>query len=197
MQRVYVFDVDGTIIDGDSLRGLVKYLVPGFLHRMKIWMRLMPKLFAGSLTGDLAPAKLALLSALWKGKKKLAMQQEGRAYFEAALNKTVKKKAVSYMAELKVREPTAIIVLLSASCGEWLQPVADFFEAGLIATELEYDGNLIFTGNYSSPNCKGQEKVRRLLQKFPPTQYEFVCFGNSAADKALKSVSQQFFYRYF
>ncbi len=109
----------------------------------------------------------------------------------------IKPNALEHIKSLQQNKPEEAILLLSASCREWLIHLSTFLNAGLICTELDYSAEKLFTGKFATPNCKGKEKVKRLLEKYPANQFEFICYGNSSADKELQSISKEFYYRYF
>ena len=53
-------------------------------------------------------------------------------------------------------------------------------------TECIRNKNRKLTGNFSSKNCYGQEKVNRLLEKEPDrTNYILYAYGDSAGDKEI------------
>ena len=197
-QTIHVFDVDGTITHGDSFIGLLRHFEPDRLLRCMMWAIMAKKILLGIVKRDLSQAKLALLAHIWRGRRKNAIELDCTAYFNQTLRHDIRLKAYAYIMDLKRHQPGEKIVLLSASCTEWLAPLANYLEAhDLICTRLQYDKAGIFKGLYATPNCKGEEKLRRLLEKYPTSGYEFVCYGNSPADKYLKTISKQFYYRYF
>ncbi|MEO7309055.1 MAG: HAD-IB family phosphatase [Chitinophagaceae bacterium] len=196
-QTVHVFDVDGTITGSDSFIILLRYFMPSLFTRLGAWLRVTPVLIKCIFIGDLSQTKLALLSQIWKGQAKEDIYQRCQLFFNQQMKADLRLSAFKYIMELKDKQPDQKIILLSASCREWLAPLADFFAAGLICTELQYDHQQRFTGEFATPNCKGKEKLRRLLNQYPASEYEFVCYGNSPGDKKLRSISKEFYYRYF
>ena len=194
---IHVFDVDGTIIKSDSFILLLNHFVPKTLGRMAMWMSVAKPLLLGFLKSDLSLAKLALLSHIWTGKRKEIIEANCADFFLHTLKKDIRPAALVYLLKLGEQQSKEKIVLLSASCKEWLQPLATLLGADLICTELRYDSEDIFLGRYATPNCKGDEKVRRLLAKYPAEKFEFICYGNTPSDKKLKQISKAFYYRYF
>lgn len=57
-----------------------------------------------------------------------------------------------------------VVVLVSASLSPYLIPFGDLIEADVVlcATLEEFEGT--YTGNLVGPNCRGEEKVRRIEQ---------------------------------
>jgi phosphatidylglycerophosphatase C len=82
------------------------------------------------------------------------------------------------------------IVLVSASPALYLEVWAERagFDA-VLATELEFrDGQ--FSGHLASPNCRGQEKVRRLHQWFGEVRpHVLYAYGDSAGDQEMLALA--------
>lgn len=195
--ELHVFDVDGTLTRHDSLLLLVRFVQPAFYQQAGLWLSLLPIGCKAFLKGHAGLLKEALLYKLWKGLPKDEITKMTEAFFRQLLLNDVRKKASSYINRLREKDSNVKLVLLSASCREWLQPLANHLQADLICTELAYDRQQQFTGQFATPNCKGAEKVKRLLECYPANKYDFICYGNTASDKHLQSISKQFFYRYF
>ena len=196
-KTIHVFDVDGTLTNSDSLLLLLELECPSVFMRLRLWFSVLPTILTAIKKNDMGMIKLALLSKLWKGKSRLQIESTGKNLFAKKLKMNLRPNALTYINQLKQLQPNVLIVLLSASCKEWLQPLADYLQADLICTELEYDTDHRFIGRFATPNCKGPEKVKRLLQRYPASEYEFVCYADDESDKALQTISKQFFYRYF
>jgi len=196
-QTIHVFDVDGTITVSDSFMELLRYFNSSKLDWFYTWLRATPVLVSGILRRDLAEAKLFLLSRLWKGKRQQDIYHDCFFFFNNRMKPYLRLKACAHIEQLQQNKPDEKIVLLSASCREWIIHLAIYLDADLICTELKYDEQQQFTGLYATPNCKGIEKKRRLLEKYPADKFEFVSYGNTSGDKALRCISKQFFYRYF
>jgi HAD superfamily phosphoserine phosphatase-like hydrolase len=89
-------------------------------------------------------------------------------------------------------------MIISASMENWIKPWADVYGIGhVIATTVEIkDGRL--TGRFSSPNCHGKEKVRRLFETMGSLdQYHICSYGDSKGDQDLLDLSDEPFYRVF
>lgn len=194
---IHVFDVDGTLTHHDTLLLLLKHFTPSFTKRMMLWLSIIPIVIPAILQGKGWKIKQALLGRLWKGWQQETIVASCTAFFNEMLKTNLREKSLQHIAQLKQNDPDLKIVLLSASCTEWLSPLAGFLKADLICTELQYDNDNLFTGRFATPNCKGKEKKRRLVAKYPADKYEFISYGNTKSDKQLQSVSRQFYYRYF
>ena len=88
------------------------------------------------------------------------------------------------------------VVVVSASIENWIAPI--MLKLGIekvIATKIEIDKEGKITGRFLTPNCKGKEKVIRLLREFPNRNtYNLYAYGDSNGDKELLSLAD---YKYF
>lgn len=57
--------------------------------------------------------------------------------------------------------------IISASLDLWLKPIARQLGVGLICTETETDSRGRLTGRFATPNCRGEEKLRRFAATVP------------------------------
>lgn len=89
------------------------------------------------------------------------------------------------------------VSLCSASPTLLLKPFAERLGVELIATELEIvDGKL--SGHILGRNCRRDEKVNRLVQRFGPLQHcHLRAWGNSSGDTELLGAAQEAHYRVF
>lgn len=190
-KTIHVFDVDGTIIYGDSLLQIWQFIETKFWRLQCQLISILPYI----IIGQHQKAKEKLLAKLLKGKSKDELDIIGNLFFEHVLKYKLKPKAVKKIIDLN--EKKIEIVLLSASCDMWLKPLAAYLSAALICTEIKFDAHKIFNGHFATPNCKSDEKVRRLLNKYSSLSYEFISYGDSKSDKKLIPISKTFYYRYF
>lgn len=91
------------------------------------------------------------------------------------------------------------VVVVSASIENWIAPI--MLKLGVekvIATKIEIDKDGKITGRFITPNCKGKEKVKRLLQEFPYRgKYELIAYGDSSGDKELLSFADKMYFKSF
>jgi HAD superfamily hydrolase (TIGR01490 family) len=181
---VAVFDVDHTLIPGDSLkrfawyiltRGDVKYrYLPGFSITMF-------KYGLGLASAEVL--KTALLRALLCGTRLAQAQEQAAQFTRECLIGNVYQKATERIKWHKERNHR--IVLLSASPEIYLKKFASLIGADtLICTRLvARDGCL--TGELAGENCKGEEKLKRLSSEATLRGADWDAsygYGNSAED---------------
>lgn len=85
------------------------------------------------------------------------------------------------------------VFIVSASIREWILPWAmnqGVKETNVIGTGMEVDTEGIITGRFSTPNCKGVEKVRRLKSVVTDLEeYEVYAYGDSAGDLQMLAIA--------
>ena len=93
-----------------------------------------------------------------------------------------------------------LVVILSASIENWVQLFASALQAeGLLGTQVEIQNNKL-TGIFSTPNCYGAEKVRRLKEWLRTSAIEhpyIIAYGDSRGDKELLEFADEQHYQQF
>lgn len=89
------------------------------------------------------------------------------------------------------------VVIISASLDLWVKPFFTDPRIAVVATRAEIvDG--LYTGRFSTPNCRGSEKLNRLRQLIPQSQWhQLIAYGNSDGDKALLQIADIAHFRPF
>ena len=184
---IAIFDFDGTIISRDSL--------PDFLIQTCGWKDFLLRLpwiillKGAALTGILSThrAKELVISSFLRGLKTEDFQR-------ACLKYASRIPTLVYPAALeeirKHQKEGNKIAIISASIPDWIRPWAKTVGISLVeGTELEIKKDII-TGRFSTPNCKGKEKVHRLQMLFPEVINETLyVYGDSSGDKELLALA--------
>ena len=89
------------------------------------------------------------------------------------------------------------VIVVSAMFEQVLQTWSTANQTELLATKLEVVNNRL-TGNFSSRNCYGHEKVNRIKQTGILEQNPYIyAYGDSEGDEALLRIADLPFYRRF
>ena len=198
MKRIAVFDFDGTITRKDTLIEFIRFakgsaaLFWGLLLHLP-WLILM-KLHLY----DNGKTKECVFSWFFKGMSLEQFNELGRAFYQAQVDKLIYSEAKKKISEYKSQGD--IVVILSASIENWVQPFASALQAeGLIGTQAEVaEGKL--TGRFATPNCYGVEKVSRLkvwLEANVKEQPYIIGYGDSRGDKELLEFANEKHYKQF
>jgi HAD superfamily hydrolase (TIGR01490 family) len=182
-----LFDLDGTLTRGDTMLAFIrarsgpwKYLwmlipaaVVHALGRIRILpadagkRRLMRAAFAGVATGDVV--------------------RDAERFAKDKMPVLIREGAMECLRWHVAEGHRTIIV--SASCDVWLVPWCAAEALELIATGLEERGGR-YTGELSTSNCNGEEKVRRLRKILDPARYEHIyAYGDTPSDRPMLALA--------
>ncbi len=192
---VAFFDFDGTITTKDSFLEFVK-----FTHGKR---KAYTKLFANTIsilkfyTNNLNAQTLKeqLLTAFFKGISVEDFNNYCEAFCEKQLIHMLNTEALDKIKWHQKEKHQVYIV--SASIFSWIEPWAKKNNIITIATELEIIDHKI-TGKLKTKNCKGQEKVNRILKTINIQNVTHSYgYGDSDGDKELLDFVDEPFYRRF
>lgn len=196
MEKIAVFDFDGTITQKDTLLGFIKFskgrwaFYFGFMLFSPLIVAMKLKIYPNWKT------KQVLFSFFYKGYSIEKLNDLGKK-FSSEIDKILRPKALE---AIKLHKKNGDrIVIISASIENWIRYWAE--EAGVdivMATKIETNKNGLLTGKFLSKNCYGQEKVNRLLEMFPNrNDYELIVYGDSRGDKKLIEYADKGWYNKF
>ncbi len=192
---VAAFDFDGTITKRDTFAGFLFFSF-GYLKVFKGTVILLKVLLFNKL-GIVSnqKAKEQVFSYFFKGMS--IRQFEGLCKdYSGEIEKIVRPDAIKAIQWHQKNEHRVMII--TASVYNWIKPWAE--AKGImevIATQIEIS-NGILSGEFSSKNCRGQEKVERLQAVIPEIKKcELYVYGDSDGDKELLEIATKPFYRNF
>ena len=203
-RRITVFDFDGTLTTHDTLLLFIRFVC----GRRAFWwgmLRHAPLLLLMKLhLYNNGKAKERVFAHFFRGMS----QEQFNAHcdhFALHFQSILRPEGMATLRQLLSEGQQVYIV--SASIDRWVQP---FFRGTgyegtryenssitIIGTQIEtHDGKL--TGRFSTPNCYGEEKVRRLQQLVPNLQdYHLVAYGDSRGDRELMALADEAHYKPF
>ena len=139
--------------------------------------------------------KKVIITYFFKNIIAVDFKNKAKLFSSTILHKLIRKKALEKLAWHQTKGHT--IVIVSASINLWLQDWCKINNFGLIASELEIVNGRI-TGNLSSNNCYGPEKVRRISKKYDLSDYNYIyAYGNSRGDHEMLSIANEKNYKPF
>ena len=85
------------------------------------------------------------------------------------------------------------VYIISASMNEWILPWANLYQIDdIITTNVEVNVTNKLTGNFTTPNCYGLEKVKRFTEIEPMREsYYLYAYGNSSGDIPLLNFADE------
>ena len=220
MKKIFVFDFDGTITHADTLLAFIRFacgpvrMCMGFalyapllvLMKLKLYpnYKAKQKVFAHFFRG----MTLARFDALCT-----AFAQQGEHLLRPAARSFINT----------VRSEAYAMAIVSASIDNWVRPFAELYLQSsnpqdnsqnkyqsnpqnhkpslpiiVLGTKVEVDAAGCLTGRFSTPNCYGPEKVRRIEAVWPHReQYDVSAFGDSRGDKEMLAYADQAYFKPF
>lgn len=194
-EQIYIYDFDGTLTRRDSFLDFIRYtcgsrsLYCGLLLFSPLLILMKLRLYANGR------AKERLFTHFFQGMSIRVFDDLCAKYglSRADLLLDAARKAVNEVASNGYR-----IFIVSASVDRWVLPFfRDVPNVTVIGTQIEVENGLI-TGRFSTPNCYGAEKVRRIQALLPyREQYKLIAHGDSRGDKEMLNYADQGYFRPF
>lgn len=186
-RNVAVFDFDGTLIRGDSVVALLLYAgrrgcaSPFFLLRAAWYGALYHLKLTDALTAK--KASHSFLSRMDASQRETFLRDFARTLTERVFADGRKQMQAH-------RDQGDLVVLCSASCQCYMRYVAELLNVdALLCTPCAPDGNVL------GPNCRGEEKVRRvdawLADNGLTRSAVAAAYGDTAGDAPILRVSRQ------
>lgn len=175
-KSIAFFDFDGTMSRGDSLFVFLKFLV----GKSRFYWGMISNLHSllGYSLGLLSNtrAKQKVVAYFLKGMSERELIQKCQDFIPT-LESIIKQNALQRIHWHLDRGDKVAIVSATFSC--YLKPLAQRLGVDCLATELEIKEGVL-TGEFATPNCYGEEKVRRICEKYNLEQYqEIYAYGDS------------------
>lgn len=192
---IAAFDFDGTLTYRDSFLPFLNFVVGSTLKRKNLCLESFH--FFQYLLGYLSRQQLkeALLTRFLKGKGRREMKMYAERYAKEFLPTLLRPQAIDRIRWHKNQGHRC--VLISANLDIYLKPwgQAVGFD-NIIASRVAFSPQGYLTGCLQGLNCRGAEKVRRLIEEEGPTKnYILYAYGDSQGDRELLQCANFSFYR--
>jgi len=200
MNRVIIFDFDGTITYHDTFISFISF-AKGYFHCYLGFLICSPIIFLWKI-GLIKnwQAKQFIFSYFFKGMNLDEFNELGKDFSES-ISKDSRPKAIEEIKK-NISQKNEIIII-SASIENWITPWASSVGINnILSTKIDVTPANKLTGKFSSKNCHGKEKVNRLLEAFPliaseRQNYYIIAFGDSKGDKDIINYSDEGYLNYF
>lgn len=197
MRKIYAFDFDGTLTTKDTLLEFIRF-AKGSGQMFRGFLLFSPLLLLMKL--HLYPnwkAKQQVFSYFFKGMN--IDDFNALCTHFAEQNKHLLRPAGIEKVRQAIEEEQATVLIISASIDNWVRPFFDEIDKKIqvLGTQIETkEGHL--TGQFTTKNCYGYEKVNRLTALYPHREaYDLIAFGDSRGDKELLDFADKGFYKPF
>ena len=186
MKRVFAFDFDGTLTTRDTLIAFIRYacgtsrFLLGFLLHAPLLVLMKLRLYSNG------KAKQRLFAWFFRGMPLETFDTLCQSF--ALSHRHLLRPETVCLLQQALSEGSEVLIV-SASIDNWVQP---FFPAvTVLGTQIEViDGRL--SGRFLTPNCYGQEKVRRILALHPDrSAYRLTAYGDSRGDRELLAFADE------
>lgn len=184
---IAIFDFDGTLTSRDSFIGFARYATGNF-RLFKALVQTLPVLIGWKLgIKSNSDAKQRLFSALYKGMSYSHFLQLGKE-FESWIDANLRSDMKQHVEYHLTRGDQ--LTICSASIREWIEPWSKRHGfTTVIATEVEITDDGYLTGRFSTSNCHGTEKAKRIRMEYPDIdRIESYGYGDSSGDDAMLKI---------
>lgn len=192
MKQVVAFDFDGTLTTKDTLLAFIRY-AKGPTSFWLGFLRYSPLLVLMKL--GLYPnykAKQKVFAHFFKGMTLEAFNDLCQRFAQDNLH-LLRSQGITTL--MQAQDDGVEVVIVSASIDNWVQPF--FSDVTVIGTQIEVKEGLL-TGRFLTNNCYGQEKVNRILARYPHRDdYHLTAYGDSRGDIELLAFADESHYKPF
>jgi phosphatidylglycerophosphatase C len=185
---VVAFDFDGTLTVRDSFTAFLKWRAGPWRYGLGL-VRLTPSLVAYLFHRDRGRIKAQAVAHFLRGVPKDRLEADARAFAETFSRRLLRPDAVAAWKRWRAQRVTLVIV--TASPTAVVGPFARGLGADvLLGTELAYDALGRVTGVFTTPNCRGPEKVVRLRDAFGPEVRVKAAYGDTSGDTEMLAMAE-------
>lgn len=192
---VVAFDFDGTLTVRDSFTAFLR-------HRSGAggWMlglaRIAPALAAYVADRDRGRIKAATAREFLGGLPRETLEQEAAAFADAVWDRFMRPDALQVWNAWGKRGAHRVIV--TASPETTVAPFARRLRAeALLGTQMVFDAHDRVTGAFAGPNCRGEEKVRRLRAAYGDDLRLAAAYGDTSGDTEMLAIADEAGFRVF
>ena len=184
--KLYACDFDGTLTTRDTLIEFIRFAcgTPRFILGFLLHAPLLVLMKLGLY--DNGKTKQRVFSWFFKG---MAIDEFDRLCkdFADSYRHLLRPEMVRLLEQAQAEGSKVLIV--SASIDNWVQPFFPSFT--IVGTQIEIIDGLL-TGRFLTPNCYGQEKVRRILALHPDrSDYHLIAYGDSRGDREMLAFADE------
>lgn len=187
--RIAFFDFDGTLTRNDTFISFGKFALGSWKFAVALLKTFIPLASWKLGFNSSSNAKQKLFSNMFRGWPKADFDLKGKE-FASVVDQDLRRDVMERLRHHQQNgDETAIV---SASIYNWIAPWAKANGIdSVLSTEAETDENGRLTGRFKTPNCLGEEKVRRIRNRYPDLmKYEIWAYGDSQSDKPMLSIAQ-------
>jgi phosphatidylglycerophosphatase C len=192
---VVAFDFDGTLTVRDSFTAFLRWRA-GRRGWAAGLARMTPDLAAYVRDRDRGALKAASVRRFLLGVPKQDLERDAEDFAAEVWDRFMRPDAVRTWNDWGERGARRVIV--TASPDLTVGPFARRLGAEmLLGTRLAFDGRDRVAGAFATPNCRGEEKVRRLNAVFGPDLRLAAAYGDTSGDREMLRIADVAGFRVF
>ncbi len=194
-RAIVAFDFDGTLTVSDSFTQFLRWRASAsgwFLGLTKM----APDLATYIGHRDRGRLKAASVRKFLKGTPRAQLEADAEAFAGQVWPGFIRHDALACWTDWGKRGAYRVIV--TASPETTVAPFAWRLEAdALLGTRLAFDADDRVTGAFAGPNCRGEEKVRRLRAAFGADMRLAAAYGDTTGDTEMLAMADEAGFRRF
>lgn len=192
---IVAFDFDGTLTVRDSFTRFLRWRA-GSVGWARGLVRLAPATAVYARDRDRGAIKAASVRVFLKDVSRAELVADAERFADEVWDDFIRPDALEVWDNWGHRGAHRVIV--TASPEITVAPFAHRLGAdGLLGTQLTFDADDRITGAFSSPNCRGEEKVARLRQVFGADVRLAAAYGDTSGDTEMLAIADEAGFRVF
>ena len=189
------FDFDGTLTIRDSFTQFLRWRAGSRGWALGL-VKMAGATAAYARDRDRGAIKAASVSVFLKGVSRAELEADAARFADHVWDKFMRPDALKVWDDWGRRGAHRVIV--TASPDLTVAPFAQRLGAdALLGTHLSFDAQDQVTGAFASPNCRGEEKVRRLHEAFGSDLKLAAAYGDTSGDTEMLSIAEHAGFREF
>lgn len=194
-RAIVAFDFDGTLTIRDSFTEFLRWRAGPGAWALGL-VKLAPALAAYAKDRDRGRIKAASVREFLHGVDRQTLEAEAAAFAQEVWPRFMRPDALKVWNDWGERGAHRVIV--TASPTTTVIPFARKLSAeALLGTEFVFDADDRITGGFAGPNCRGEEKVRRLKAAYGEDMALTAAYGDTSGDTEMLAMAQQPGFRVF
>ena len=192
---IVAFDFDGTLTVRDSFTQFLRWRAgPGGWALGLVKMAKATTAYARNR--DRGAIKAASVKVFLKGVTRAELEADAARFADHAWDTFMRPDALKVWDEWGKRGAHRVIV--TASPEITVAPFARRLGAeGLLGTAMSFDAEDRVTGKFDGPNCRAEEKVRRLQVAYGPDVRLTAAYGDTSGDIEMLAIAEEKGFRVF
>ena len=194
-RAIVAFDFDGTLTIRDSFTEFLRWRAGRGGWALGL-VKLAPAVAAYARDRDRGRIKAASVREFLRGVPRAELEAEAERFADGIWSRFMRPDALKVWNDWGERGAHRVIV--TASPETTVAPFARRLGAdALLGTPLVFDADDRVTGAFASPNCRGEEKVRRLRAVYGDEVRLAAAYGDTSGDTEMLELADQPGFRVF